>query len=342
MKALAGSMRPAAGLVAGVLVVSLASACSKKGDEQKPAGSIPTAAVSSPSAPLPAASVTPVELPAPVASGLPDPKGVSDAVNPLAEKAYAGPTGTVRGRVVVKGDEAPPQPQIVAKIPATCGATARDAYGKLFREGPGRTLADVLVAVTGFKGYVPERAPSQRVVAKDCFYGTRLLALTYGQSIEVVSGDTQTYIPELLGEKGQPQLVATPGGSTVAPVYPTRAGRYVLIDNLRLFMAADVMVLKYATHAVTGLDGRFEITGIPVGEVDVNALLAVAGIGASRKVSVEAGKPTDEIVFELTFDKAALEKQAAEAGAGAPRPSASAAPSAPPSGKKSPAPRSSR
>jgi hypothetical protein len=180
-------------------------------------------------------------------------------------------------------------------------------------------------------------------VAKDCFYGTRTLALTYGQSIEVVSGDTQTYIPELLGEKGQPQLVATPGGSTVAPLYPTRAGRYVLIDNLRLFMAVDVMVLKYATHAVTGLDGRFEITGVPVGEVDVNALLSVAGLGAARKVTVVADKPSDEIVFELTFDKAAFEKRAAAADAGAPPPSASAAPSAAPSAKKSsPAPKASR
>jgi hypothetical protein len=341
MKGLAGSVRPTAGLVAGALALSFAGACSKQRDEQRPAGSVPTSVTSAPSAPLPAGSVTPVELPAPVASGLPDPKGVSDAVNPLGEKAYAGPTGTVRGRVVVKGDEAPSQPQILAKIPATCGATAREAYGKLFREGPGRALADVLVAVTGFKGYVPERVAAQRVVAKDCFYGTRTLALTYGQSIEVASGDTQSYIPELLGEKGQPQLVATPGGRTVATVYPTRAGRYVLIDNLKLFMIAEVMVLKYATHAVTGLDGRFEIPGVPVGEVDVNALLPVAGIGAARKVTVEAGKPTDEIEFELTFDKAALEKQAA-ADAGAPSPSASAAPSAAPSAKRSsPAPKPS-
>lgn len=341
MKELGGTVRSAAGVVAGALVLALACACSKQRDDQRPAGSVPTAAGPAPSAPLPAGSITPVELPAPVASGLPDPKGVSDAVNPLGEKAYAGPTGTVRGRVVVKGDEAPPQPQTLAKIPATCGATARDAYGKLFRVGPGRALADALVAVTGFKGYVPERAATQRVVAKDCFYGTRTLALTYGQSIEVVSGDTQTYIPELLGEKGQPQLVATPGGSAVAPVYPTRAGRYALIDNLRLFMIADVIVLRYATHAVTGIDGRFEIPGVPVGEVDVNALLPVAGIGAARKVTVEAGKPTEELVFELTFSKAELEKQGAADG-GAPPPLPSPAPSAAPSGKKpSPAPKPS-
>ena len=317
MRALAGALRPAA----GVLACGLALACSKK-KEDAPAG-IPTpSAVGSIPAPP---SATPVVLPAPVASGLPDPQSVSAVVNPMREAAYSGPVGTVRGRVVAKGDKAPPQPAVIAKVPAAGCAAARDGYGKLFREGADRALADVLIAVTGYKGYVPERANSVRVTAKDCFYGTRTIALTYGQSIEVASGDQQTYIPELLGEHGQPQLVATPHGDTVSPVYPTRAGRYVLIDNLRLFMSAEVIVLKYATHAVTGLDGRFEIPGVPVGQVNVNALLPATGVGAQRQVTVEADKPTEEIVFELAFDadEFAKKQAAAATSAAAPAPSVS-------------------
>jgi len=330
MNALGGSGRSAAPLAAGAIIGWLVLGCGKQRAESRPAGA--SSASLAPSSVASVGSAVPVTLPAPVASGLPDPKAISDVVNPRGEQAYAGPAGTVRGRVVVKGDPAPARPEVLAKIPATCGTAARDGYGKLFREGPGRALADVLVAVTGFKGYVPERASAQRVVAKDCFYGTRTLALTYGQNIEVASGDQKTYIPELLGEKGQPQLVATPGGDTVAPVYPTRPGRYVLIDNLNLFMIAEVLVLKYATHAVTGLDGRFEIPGVPVGEISVNALLPAVGLGAERRVQVEADKPTDEIVFELTFDKAEFDKAV---DGGAPAASAAVAPSAiaRPSGK---------
>jgi hypothetical protein len=330
MSARGGTLRSAP-LVVAALVASSGLGCSKQREQQAPppaasATAFPSATAS---APLPPASATPVTLPAPVASGLPDAKGVSDAVNPRAEAAYSGPTGTVRGRVIVKGDSPPAEPQMLAKIPATCGSVARDAYGKLFREGPGRSLADVLVAVTGYKGYVPERESARRIVAKDCFYGTRTIALTYGQSIEIASGDKQPYIPELLGEKGQPQTVATPGGMS-ATVYPTRTGRYVLIDNLKLFMQSEVLVLKYATHAVTGLDGRFEIQGVPVGDVNVNALLPVAGINAGRRVKVEADKPTEELVFELTFDKASYEKSIAKPDAGAPAASASgSAPAAP-------------
>ena len=48
-------------------------------------------------------------------------------------KAYAGPRGTVRGRVIAIGDPPPDQPEVLAKIPEQCGK-GREAYAKLFRE----------------------------------------------------------------------------------------------------------------------------------------------------------------------------------------------------------------
>ncbi len=294
-------------IAAGCLfVAALAPGCSK--DKSAPNA---TASASA----RPAAS-----LAAPVASGLPDPELISSFVNPDKEPPYSGPTGTVRGRVVVKGDKAPDVPQALSKIPASCPDSAREAYGKLFREGPGRTLADVLVAVTGYKGYVPERSPAQQIDAKGCFFGTRTIALTFGQRIDVSSKDMETYIPELLGEHGQPQMVATPGNPTPSALYPTHIGRFVLIDDLKLFMTADVLVVKFPTHAVTGLDGKFEIKGVPVGTVRVNALLPPTGATLQREVTVEADKPTEEIVFELPFDAAEYEKNP---DAGAPAASAS-------------------
>ena len=293
----------------GCLLVGALAACSREKE-------------AAPVAAAPSASVRPAPpLAGPVASGLPSPEVVSAQVNPGNESAYAGPVGTVRGKVVATGDAPLDLPRVLAKIPDSCPA-GKDMYGKLFREGPGRALADVLVAVTGYKGYVPERAEAQRVEAKDCTFGTRTLALTFGQRIDVASMDQQSYIPELLGEHGQPQLVATPGNKTPSPLYPTHIGRFGLIDNLKLFMTADVMVVKFATHAVTGLDGRFEIKGVPVGPVKVNALLVATGGGAERDITVEADKPTEEIVFEVAFDADAYAKQL---DGGAPAPSGRAA-----------------
>jgi len=282
-----------------------------------------------------AASAAPsgsVALPAPVASGLPDPKLVSSVVNPDGVAAYAGPAGTVVGRVVITGDPAPEQPDVIKRIPTGC-AEGRAAYARLFREGPGRELADVLVAVTGYKGYVPERESVVRLEAKGCSFGPRTLAMTYGQRVEVVSGDAESYVPELLGERGQPQLVATPGGRAAASLYPTRVGRYVLIDNLKLFMTAEVLVLKYATHDITGADGRFAIPDVPAGPVVVTAFHPALGPTAGRSVVVDAGKPTEELTFELRFDQAEFSARRSDAGIppvdAGPRPADAGAPRAP-------------
>jgi hypothetical protein len=265
-------------------------------------------------------------LPAPVASGLPgETARVSAVVNPKKDKAYEGPTATVRGVVRASGDAPTTQPDVLAKITSECPKAA-EFYGHLFREGPQRELADVLVTVTGYGGYVPETEPIVKLEARDCSWGTRTIALTFGQRIEVVSRDKLSYVPELLGSKMQTQLVATPFGKGTANLFPPGAGRYVLIDNLRLFTAAEVLVLKYSTHAVTGADGRFEIKGIPPGKVTVNALLPATGVVGQKEVELKGGD-TSELDFTLAFDA----KQ--HAAASKPAPSSSVSPPAP----KSPA-----
>src|SRR5690606_13183485 len=87
-------------------------------------------------------------------SNLPPADRVQKVVNPKNAAPYAGKTGTVRGIVRATGDPAPALPQVLAKMDANC-TTSRVTFGMLFREGPERELADVLVAVTGYDGFVP-------------------------------------------------------------------------------------------------------------------------------------------------------------------------------------------
>ncbi|HEX6766239.1 MAG TPA: carboxypeptidase-like regulatory domain-containing protein [Polyangiaceae bacterium] len=268
-------------------------------------------------------------MPAPVATGVPiDPKALSDAVNPDAKAAYSGPTGVAEGRIVVTGDPPTDLTEIASAIKPEC-ESARPFYGKLFREGPGRSLADVLVAVTGYHEYIPAREPARRFVAKDCMFPTRTIALTFGQRIEVVSGDKQAYVPELVGERGQAQIIATPGTDVASLLYPTRPGRFMLIDNLRLFMIAEVLVLKYATMQVTGIDGRYRIEGLPPGLLNLSAVLPVTGKVVEKPITIEAGK-TVVTDLSIPFDAKAYEKERAAIrahDAGAPPGDAGAAPS---------------
>lgn len=234
---------------------------------------------------------------------VPDPKLIPDAalaqaLNPGHEKPYSGPVGHVSGTVRASGDPAPSEPALLARIPPRC-SDARAFYGKRFREGPHRELGDVLVAVTGYAGYVPASEPYKTVVIRGCAFESRTIALSFGQSLHVINKGAETFVPDLRGAKSAAVMVAVPGGDAVK-LFPDRVGQYELVDRSQAFAHADVFVLKYPTTAVTGIDGKFAISGIPAGEVMVSALLPATGQTAQKRVTIVAGE-TANIDFELPW-----------------------------------------
>jgi len=294
-------------------------ACQKKA-EPTPSGSGSAVARGSASAAAPASAAASVFKPAaPFASGLPgQAQAVSQTVNPQNQPAYSGPTGSVRGLVTAVGDPAPVATKHLAQIKGKC-PEAREAYGHVFREGMMRSLADVLVAVTGYSGYVPATEPKQTVSARGCAFSTRTIALTFGQAIDVVSKDGEGYAPNLLGSHMQAQMFALPGG-VPSTLYPPQPGHYELTDSIKVFMLADVFVMMYSTHDVTSLDGRYEIKGIPVGKVSLNALLPATNVSIEKEIEIKAGE-TLEVPLELRFDAKAY-AQAVAAAAAPPAPAA--------------------
>ena len=291
------------GFAAAIALFAAALGCRKQPDKPKV---------------TPAPSVS--ALPAPVASGLAIPADVvAKAVNNSGRPPYAGPTASVKGLVRSVGDAAPDDPEALRQIPAECDL-ARQAYSKLFRTGPNSELADVLVTVTGYDAYVPERVAAVPVDAKGCFWGARTFALTFGQRLEVASKDRRPYVPDLIGGKLPAQIIAMPGGAPSA-IYPNQPGRYVLIDSMRIFAMAEVYVLKYPTHFVTGLDGRYEITGIPPGkDLKLTAFSPQTGELLEKTITL-AGGQTLETDFELPFSLQKHAENRAKTGTAPPAPS---------------------
>jgi hypothetical protein len=297
----------------GFAAFSLLVGCAKKDNPAPPGGSAPATASASASALAPVASGLPAVL-----------EQVNRTVNPENKPAYSGPTGAVKGVVTATGDLPPVASAHLAKIKGAC-PEAREMYGHIFREGMMRSLADVLVAVTGYDGYVPEKEPKQTVAARGCAFSTRTIALTYGQTLDVVSKDRDSYVPNLLGSHMKAQLLALPGGAP-STLYPPEPGHYLLTDDIKVFMLADVYVVKFATHDVTSLDGRYEIKGIPVGRARLSALLPATGQVVEKDIDIKAGETLD-MPLELPFDaKAFAAAQAAataSAGSSAPPPAPS-------------------
>ena len=230
------------------------------------------------------------------------PKGekLQKVVNPLNQEAYSGATGTVRGVVKVTGDSAPVLPKLLRDMESTCDR-ARQLFGRQFREGEGRTLGDVFVAVTGYDGFVPAKTNEIKVEAKGCAWNRRTYGVTLGQYLQIEGADRRAYVPELLGQPMPAQLFVLP---TAPPVIlpPQKPGRYVLLDSMRLYNTAEVFVVAYTTFDVTDLDGKFEISNVPVGSLKLNAFSPALAKTVEQTVEVKADEVTNvalEIQFEL-------------------------------------------
>jgi hypothetical protein len=193
----------------------------------------------------------------------------------------------------------------------------------LFREGADRRVADAFVGVTGYRGFVPASTDVVRVNINGCTFGTRTIGMTFGQRLDVANLEQQPHMPDLVGAPMKALMVSLPKADPIR-MYPTRPGRYVLTDAMNIFMYADVLVVKYPTHTVTGLDGKFEISGIPVGEVTVTALLPSVMQTAEKKVTVRDRATTDvRLVIDFDAAKYAASKPAGSARAPAPAASGS-------------------
>ena len=246
----------------------------------------------------PAASVDTHGIPI----GVPFPaEAIVKAVNPKGAAPYKGPTGTLKGTIHVEGD-APPEVTGL-KIPSKC-AEASATYGKLFRVGLGKTLADVLVAVTGYDGFVPAESEAMPMTIHGCAMAKRTIALTYGQRLEISNLDPlEPYMPYLDGAPTESILVAFPRGPFVK-LYPQQPGHYLIRDQLpNPFFTADVFVLAYATHDVTGLDGQYEIKNLPVGNVTVNAFLPSLVLKPAEQKIVAIKPGENKLDFTIKFDR---------------------------------------
>ena len=233
---------------------------------------------------------------------------VDETVNPEKLPPYKGPTGVIEGTVYVTGDPAPP---VMGKSFDKC-REGEAFYAKTFREGPTldggkRTLADAIVAVTGYGGYyIPEKRPSKLISVSHCAYGARTIDMTFGQALEVKNeGSKPMFAPDFENQPSPAIMVATLGGDPVR-LYPKKPGRYRLVDRIgNTWMDADVFVLLQPLHAVTDASGHFRIEGVPVGKLKIGVDHPAIAKQVQKDIEVKDGVVTN-VDLTLPNEKAAL------------------------------------
>jgi hypothetical protein len=224
---------------------------------------------------------------------------VAKVINPKNQAPYAGKTATVRGTIRIEGDE---PPDTTLTLPAEC-TKAASVYQKLFRKGPKGELADAMVAVTRYDGFVPATKRAVEVTIEGCAFSTRTVVAAYGQRIEARNVDkTLSFMPYLDGAPFRAMMVAVPGGNPVK-MYPTEPkARYLLRDMMNHpFMLAEVFVVNYATTDVTDVDGTYEIRGIPVGKARIDVLLPLINKASGQDLELVEGDNTVDLT--LKYDK---------------------------------------
>jgi hypothetical protein len=255
-----------------------------------PPGAAPDAASSAATTSAPTASAVPS------ASASAEPMGLPMPSTP----PYSGPSGTIKGVITISGD---PPPLTKFSYPKECEGAA-GVYGKLLRVGQDGQLADAIVAVTDYgPHYVKPTSDVVKVNIKNCAFSTRSIALTDGQHIEIQNDDLMTtYLPHLDGARMPATIVAVPRGPVVK-VYSRGRGRYWLRDQMtRDFMVAHTFHFPYATTDVTGLDGRYKVNGVPVGNAKINVLLPQTKTMKSLSKEIEVKEGENIVDLELTFD----------------------------------------
>ncbi|HEY1693269.1 MAG TPA: carboxypeptidase-like regulatory domain-containing protein [Polyangiaceae bacterium] len=256
---------------------------------------------------------------APEAGPFPIPRASVEAVlNPGDLPPYTGPTGSVEGTITVEGPEAPAVQLDAAKCPA-----ALDTFGKLFREGKPdkadkptgpRPLGDAVVVAVGYKGFLPDKTDVVPLtIQPNCSYGPRTIAITYGQRLEVSNDSGLLFGPYVDQVFALAVMVAPPHekGSPVK-IYPTKAGHFVLKDQIEPFMQEDLYVFRHPLHAVSDLAGHYRIDGVPVGHLEIGASHPAFAGGATAPVDVVEGA-VQRVDLTLTYKPAP--KVTADAGA---------------------------
>ena len=153
-------------------------------------------------------------------------------VNPQKLPVYTGPTGSLEGTITITGDPAPDVPGLDFQQVSRGEGDLREALSRR-RDASERCpdLADALVAVTGYAGFVPERNPVRSVTFENCVLDTRTIDMTIGQRIEVASKDDILFAP-ILAQAQLPALMLASKNTAPVGLFPPKPGYYTLIDRM--------------------------------------------------------------------------------------------------------------
>ena len=237
------------------------------------------------------------------------------AIEPPTTPVTAG-FGTIKGRLVYGGSDAPKLPAIKVENQPFC--SEQDLEDRSLVVDPAtKGIANALVWINAPKGKNPEaekalveKTPVVEIDNKDCAFVPRSTAMFKGQKLEFTSSDPVGHNSHVTGFSQGANLALAPKGSASTKLQAEKRPMSLKCD-IHGWMQGWVLVTDHPFFAVTGDDGSFEITGVPAGAQNLIVWQEKAGYvskGAAKgqPVTVPADGSVD--VGEIVLDPSKVKK----------------------------------
>ena len=176
-------------------------------------------------------------------------------------------TGSIAGTVRLSGD-LKPDPRMPWGIPQ-CGNKPIDlAKLKTLVLGEGQTMANVYVAVKSGLGDRRFPTPDRPVLLDQvgCVYEPRVMGLMTGQSLVVRNSDDTMHSVHINARSNPSVNVGQPERGRENTFHFPKPERPIMVScDVHPWMQAWVHVSEHPFFAVTPLDGKYTISGLPPG-----------------------------------------------------------------------------
>jgi plastocyanin len=202
--------------------------------------------------------------------------------------------GSIGGKVTLEGTPPAANP-ISTRADPNC---TQPVKAETFVVGDGGTFANVFVYVKDGLGNRVFAAPATPVTLRQegCTYRPHVFGTQVGQTVDIVNGDATLHNVHAVPAANQEFNVAQPvQGLKHQHVFSTREVMVPFKCDVHRWMSAFVGVVDHPFYAVTGMDGTFQLKGLPPGTYTIEAAHEKLGTQSQRITIGE--KETKDVSF---------------------------------------------
>lgn len=167
--------------------------------------------------------------------------------------------------------------------------------------GEGQSMANIFVSIKSGLGAQKYAPPTTPVVVNQegCAYKPHVFAVMKGQNIVFKNSDGVLHNVHALPEKNREFNLAMPGSMTEAPPRSFRKSEsmFRIKCDKHPWMLSYAAVMSHPYFSVTGVDGKFEIIGLPAGTYEVEAWHEKLGTQVSTVTVAADSNETVDFAF---------------------------------------------